>query len=77
MYLGGGGTNMNNSKISVNLGTSTDLVNFVGPWTLPDAIHGSARDCRLKQQDLHTSGTGLFANNASQQVTVRTAGARP
>lgn len=75
VYVGGGGANMNNSKVSVNLSTSSDIVTSLGLGLSGAQLNGSAPADLDTSKNLLTSGTGLLASNATQQITVRTAGA--
>lgn len=75
VYVGGGGTNMNNSKVSVNLSTSSDIVTSLGLGLSGAQLNGSAPATISNAKNLLTNSTGLLASNATQQITVRTAGA--
>jgi flagellin len=75
VYVGGGGSNMNNSKVTVDLSASSDLVTSNGLGLSGTQINGSSPTAISNAKNLVTSGTGLLASNATQQVTVRTAGA--
>jgi flagellin len=75
VYVGGGGTNMNNSKVGVNLSTSSDIVTSSGLGLSGAQLNGSAPAAISNPTNLLTTSTGLLASNATQQVTIRTAGA--
>lgn len=75
VYVGGGGTSMNNSKVSVDLSSSSDIVTSNGLGLSGTQLNGSSPASISNAKNLVTNSTGLLASNATQQVTVRTAGA--
>src|SRR3954453_2813674 len=72
VYVGGGGTSMSNSKVSVDLSTGSDLVTSLGLGLSGAQLNGSAPAVLSNSTNLVTTSTGLLASNATQQVTVRT-----
>src|SRR6476661_2756569 len=75
VYVGGGGSSMSNSKVSVDLSSSSDIVTSNGLGLSGTQLNGSSPASITNAKNLVTNSTGLLASNATQQVTVRTAGA--
>jgi flagellin len=75
VYVGGGGTSMDNSKVTVDLSTSADLVTSNGLGLSGTQLNGSSPAAISNFKNLVTNSSGLLSGNATQQVTVRTAGA--
>lgn len=72
VYVGGGGTLMDNSKVTIDLSGASDRVNQVALGLAGTQINGTTPAALSNSRNLLANPTGHLANNATQQVTVRT-----